>query len=105
MAEIVEVAVFGATEEIRHTVAVPIDGRRRDIVRGEVRRAKQAKVFEEPLAIIFAALSEEGGVVAVDEEIQLAVAVPVDNRELAAAALTGGIFVHPKRLAGADLHE
>ena len=86
----VKPAVFRATNEVRDTVAIEIDDGRADVVAFNVRLRQSSGVFESPHAVFETGLLQKVGVGAVEQEVELAVAVPIGRTEFATAALAGG---------------
>ena len=84
-AQVIEIAVLGTDQQVADAVFVPADGGGAGVVTGEIGLAEVAHVLEKPFAIALADLLPELCVVAVDENVELAVAIPVSDAELAAS--------------------
>src|SRR5262245_49158235 len=85
VAEEVEAAVFSTAEEVWHAVSVEVRHARADIVSLDVLLRKRASVLENPVAVFLAHLLQKVRVGGVQEEVELAVTVPVRHTQLSAA--------------------
>jgi hypothetical protein len=96
--EIVEVSVPGADEEVRCAIPVPVDDGGGGIVSGEDAGIERPLVAEEeePPPQAVGDLAEQVDVAAVDREVELAIAVPVGQAELASTAPHGPVGIEPE---------
>lgn len=97
MPHVVEPAILGAAEKVGHAVAVEVDGGRTDVVTFDVATGKRAGVAEHSLVVALPDLHEQVRVGRIDEDVELAVAVPVDDCQLAPAAAPCGLVIEPQR--------
>ena len=81
--------VLGSAEEVRDAVTVEIHDRRADVVALDVLCHQGTFVLEEPFAIARVHLAEKVRTGGIQENVELAVAVPVHDAEFAAAAFPG----------------
>ena len=81
--------ILGAEQQLSDAVAVPVDGRRARVVPCQLQRVDRPGVAERRDAIVLAEVEQHVRVRTVDDEVELAVAVPVDDAELPAAAFPG----------------
>ena len=85
----VEMPVFGAAEEVGDAVGVEIDNRGADVVPFDVSLGDRAGMAEDPVAVALVDLLEQVGVGRVEQQVELAVAGPIDDAQLAAPAAAG----------------
>ena len=97
--EKIKSAILRTDEKIGQTIRVPINWRRAGVVTFDVTIADIAFFFKVDEAVLLTSLAEELGVLAVEENVELAVAIPVHEAEFAAAAFTGGAVVELQELA------
>lgn len=97
--EKIEPSVLGATEKIGDVIAVEVDHRGADIMALDIFLRERPDLSHDPVAIAELDLLQKVGVGRVDEQIEAAVAVPIGDAELAAAAAAGGLGTEPQRPA------
>src|SRR3954470_20071381 len=97
--EVVKVAVLRSKEEIGDAVVVPVDRGGAGVVPGEIQCVEIAHVLEKPLPIALTNLAPPFGIGAVYEDVERAVAIPIDQAELAASALPAGAGIEAQWLA------
>ena len=97
-----ESSVFGSDDRFRDSVIVEINDGRTCRMPGEFAFAQFAAGGECPFAVNFADLSVQYRIEAVEEKIVLAVAIPIRDAELAAAAFAGDA-IGPHQWAHVDL--
>src|ERR1041384_609650 len=95
--QIVEPSVLRAAEEIGDAVAVEVHRRRADVVAFNVLFDEQAHVLKEPLSIGAGGLAQEVGVGRIQQDVELAVAIPVHDADFAAATLAGDASTQVQR--------
>ena len=76
----VEITVLGSDEKFRHAVMVPIDDGRRRCMPGDVAFVEQTHVLEDDFAVTVAYVSQPVGILAVEQNIEPTVSVPIDDR-------------------------
>ncbi len=91
--------ILGSADEVRNTIRVEIDGGGADVVAFDVGVGEEAHVGEEPFAIGGAFLAEEVGVGGVQQDVELAVLIPIHDAEFATAALACDASVEAQRLS------
>ena len=96
--EKIKSAILRTDEKIGQTIRVPINWRRAGVVTFDVTIADIAFFFKVDEAVLLTSLAEELGVLAVEENVELAVAIPVHEAEFAAAAFAGGSGVELQEL-------
>ncbi len=89
VAEVVEMPVFGADHDVRDTVVVEINHGRAGRVSRKPPRIERSPIFEIPFAVARFCLTQPTRIGAIDEEVQLAVAVKISNTELSPTACAG----------------
>ena len=108
---VVETAVFGTDEELAFSVAIEVDGAGAGAVAGDFTLGEVAGLFEDGLALELTFVAVEFGIDGVDDEVEIPVAVPVDDIDFSAAAFAGvagvegdeaTIFVNEDPLAGKE---
>jgi hypothetical protein len=77
--EEVESSIFGAAEKVRDAVAIEIDGGRAHVVSFDILPGKRCGVLQSPGSVLLARSTIEVRAGRVQQEIELPVAVPVDD--------------------------
>ena len=97
--EVVEETVLRPDQQVRHLVCIQVDQRRAGGVAGDWPLAEGTAVDEHVLAVFLPDVLQQVGVAAVDQQVQVTVAVPVTDRQLAAPASAGTAGVKLDRLS------
>ena len=92
-------SILGAAEDVGDAVAVEIDNSRADVVAFDILRYQQAHVLEEPLAVAGVDLAQEPGVGGVEQDVEMAIAVPIDDAQFAPPTAARDPGIEPQRLA------
>ena len=91
--------VFGADQDVGNAVVVEIDHGRTGRVSRESPRIERSAVLEIPLAVAVFGLAQPRRVGAIDEKVQLAVAVEIHNTQLSPTACAGLLRVELQRFS------
>ena len=91
--------VFGADHDVRNAIVVEIDRSRTGRVSRESPRIERSTILETPLAVATFGLAQPSRVGAIDEKVQLAVAVEINNAKLSPTACAGLLGVELQRFS------
>ena len=100
---VVEESVFGTYQEVRAAVFVEVHCGWTCCVARQDAIVDHSFVAENMLAAVVRDVSQETDALAIDQNIQPAVEVPIGKTELAPAALAGGTVVQSQQAAGLAL--
>ncbi len=90
--------ILRADDQVRDTVAVEVDDRRAGRVSGQRAVGERSLVVEgDGSVLVLADVAQEVHVTAVDEQVEIAVAVPVGQAQLAATGTAGAVGVEPEQ--------
>src|SRR4051794_35443293 len=95
----VEMPVLGADQEVEDAVPVPVDDGGGGVVSGEDPGIEEPFVAKMEGPRITGDPAQEIHVLAVDQEVEVTVAIPVGQAKFAAAALSGPFGVEPEQAA------
>ncbi len=96
--EKIKSAILRTDEKIGQTIRVPINWRRAGVVTFDVTIADIAFLFKVDEAVLLTSLAEELGVLAVEEDVELAVAIPVHEAEFASATFARAAVIEVQQL-------
>ena len=86
ISHVIQPPIFRTDEEIRNPVIVEIDGRGTGVVSFDIAFADVVAILKSIDPVLFPDLSEEVGILVVDQEVEFPVAVPIKAGQLSASA-------------------
>jgi hypothetical protein len=92
-AQVVEAAIFGAEDQLRHAVAIEIGHRGGGVVTGDISLGDVADLLQDDPAIGFADMAIPDGVLRIDQQVESAVAIPVGHGQLGSPAAPGRVSI------------
>ena len=93
VADDIEVAILGTQQQVTHTVTIPIDRRRAGGVAGQNRFAYITHIRIPYVAILLLHVAEPCCILAVDNQIEATIVVPIREANLTTSRLTGNTLV------------